>query len=244
VGYLVKIDADGSELWSRTYPSSLGEITATAVRETSDGGLIVGGGMEGVTEGARDSFLMKTDSLGNMTWLKPFEGSDAVTHGYDVVQTSNDTYVLVGSSDPYGGRQATDVLLIHYELGEPAPKVVINSLDTDWISIPEGRTLNMRVMLDAGNQLGVDGDWWISCLTPSGQRAYYNPEMFGSWTTTVAPSFQGPLRDTSPSEVLETIHLPPGVYRFSFAVDLNMNGTVDMDSLYSHQATVNIVARP
>ena len=54
---------------------------------------------------------------------------------------------------------------------------------------------------------------------------------------------QGNLFDLATFPVLNNIPvsgLPPGTYTFYFAVDMNMNGTLDFDELFLNSVVVNI----
>ena len=64
--YLVKTDANGDTLWTKTYggTSALYGDAAYCVQLTNDGGFIIAGEYDDGS-GLADMFLVKTDSLGN-----------------------------------------------------------------------------------------------------------------------------------------------------------------------------------
>lgn len=64
--YLVKTDANGDTLWTKTYGSSEDD-DAAFLKQTNDGGFVIGGVTQGFPEsgGGEHLYLVKTDGLGN-----------------------------------------------------------------------------------------------------------------------------------------------------------------------------------
>ncbi len=67
---LMKTDASGNEIWSRTYNLGLNDW-ARSLQKTSDGGFIIAG-MTEVSPQIFDPFLIKTDSAGIMQWQRQY----------------------------------------------------------------------------------------------------------------------------------------------------------------------------
>jgi hypothetical protein len=91
--WLIKVDANGNELWNRTFGAwnrtfgGRGEW-ANSVQQTIDGGYILAG---------RGFLLIKTDAIGNMQWgknkkIKGKEFADA----HSARQTSDGGYIIAG----------------------------------------------------------------------------------------------------------------------------------------------------
>jgi len=103
--YLVKIDAIGNVKWTK----SIGGINyndAYSMQITADKGFILGGYTGGYTDSlgyfsGGDIYIVKTDSLGNLSWAKsyPHVGSEWCT---GVIQTTDGGYALTGYSDSFG----------------------------------------------------------------------------------------------------------------------------------------------
>jgi len=107
--YLVKVDSQGIEEWSRTFGGS-DDDGGWSVQVTSDGGYVIAGWTYSFGAGGSDAYLVKTDSLGLEEWSTTFGGS-----GYDdsrsVQVTSDGGYILAGITWPLGANR-TDVYLV------------------------------------------------------------------------------------------------------------------------------------
>ncbi len=93
--YLIKTDASGDTLWTRTYGGADPEI-ANCVQQTSDDGYII--------VGCKGSFLnyqiylIKTDTSGDTLWTRTYGTEEGKDYGYFVQQTSDGSYIITGSN--------------------------------------------------------------------------------------------------------------------------------------------------
>ncbi|MDD4050488.1 MAG: FlgD immunoglobulin-like domain containing protein [candidate division Zixibacteria bacterium] len=104
--YIVKLRQDGDSVWSRTFGTEGHETDACSAKETSDGGLIVAGygiGQFGVT--GADFYLMKLDSWGNLVWDNNYDYDTTTDYGFDVCQTLDGGFIMVGYSYYYSESQ-------------------------------------------------------------------------------------------------------------------------------------------
>ena len=93
--WLVKADVHGNMEWNQTYGGTGYEIACSVV-QTSDGGYALAGLTDPIgIDGASDGWLVKTDSLGNMEWNKPYGGAGHDTFR-SLVATSDGGFVLAG----------------------------------------------------------------------------------------------------------------------------------------------------
>ena len=112
---LVKVDSSGDTQWSKTYGDGTGDC-ASCVAESSDGGyVLVGyGAMQSYWRG--NSWLVKTDSAGNMEWNRTYGEPGHYAVVYSVVETGDGGYALAGCTESFGvGKE--DFWLIKTDVG-------------------------------------------------------------------------------------------------------------------------------
>ncbi|MBK9418888.1 MAG: hypothetical protein IPN62_16805 [Flavobacteriales bacterium] len=106
--YLVKVNANGT--WHGPGPTGPPRReTASAVRQTADGGYILSGRTDGV--GAGDFLLVRTDAVGAVQWTKAY-GVPGSEDGVTVKQTTDGGYIMGGSSENILGPTGEDMCLI------------------------------------------------------------------------------------------------------------------------------------
>jgi len=103
--WLLKTNANGDSLWSKTYGGASLE-RAYSVVECSDGGFAVGGHSFSFGVGGSDFWLVRTDSNGDSLWSKTI-GTTSSDPGYFMRQTADNGFVLAGVSS--GGGAGADV---------------------------------------------------------------------------------------------------------------------------------------
>ena len=84
---LLKVDADGNELWSKTFGGPAQE-RGNAIRRTADGGAILVGSTKSFGAGGTDLYLVRTDDLGNEVWSTTY-GGELEEEGYDAHYTED-----------------------------------------------------------------------------------------------------------------------------------------------------------
>jgi hypothetical protein len=109
---LIKTDANGNELWNKTYGASgLSFDWGNSVVETATGGFIIAGvknamGLPPDAEG----WLIKTDANGNKLWDKTFGGIGSDSFN-SVSHTKDGGYIMTGYTKSFGVN-LSDVWLI------------------------------------------------------------------------------------------------------------------------------------
>jgi|GEM_PF-1883226 len=97
--YLIKVDTNGNEQWSRTFGGSDWD-KGYSVLVTNDGGYIIAGYTWSYGAVGSDVYLIKTDELGNEQDSRIFDGN-GWDYGYSVQQTSDGGYIIAGETDSF-----------------------------------------------------------------------------------------------------------------------------------------------
>jgi hypothetical protein len=98
--YLVKTDSLGTMEWDTTFGGHETDY-GYSVRQTTDGGFILGGTTPSFGVGMKDMYLVKTDSLGNYEWDQTF-GGNGDDECHSIQQTNDGGYILGGYTNSYG----------------------------------------------------------------------------------------------------------------------------------------------
>ena len=141
--WLIKTDSKGNMVWDKKFGG--GELYdggyGNTVKQTSDGGYIIGGGYWDYSEYNHDIWLIKTDEDGNMVWDNTF-GDTSEEFISDVEQTNDSGYIISGSKGLPGNTDAC--LLKTNESGE------LEWYSTYGVSGEESRAYSVEQTLDGG----------------------------------------------------------------------------------------------
>jgi len=107
--WLIRTDADGDTLWTRTYGGS-NEDVAFSVLVAADSGFVVCGFTRSSGAGERDVWLIRTDAAGDTLWTRTYGGAET-DYGQSVVPTADGGYFIAGYTYSYGAVQS-DFLLV------------------------------------------------------------------------------------------------------------------------------------
>ena len=98
--WLVKTDADGDSLWSRTFGGE-GSDQCHSMIQTADGGFALAGWAESFGAGRSDMWLVRTNADGDSLWSRTFGGEDW-DRCFSVIQTTDRGYALAGYTRSFG----------------------------------------------------------------------------------------------------------------------------------------------
>jgi hypothetical protein len=110
--FLMKTDSNGDSLWTKTYGGDSTDI-GRSVCQTSDGGYIIAGVTNSFGAGSGDVYLIRTDSTGDAIWTQTYGGSN-YDEGWQVLQTLDGKYIIIGSTASFGAG-GFDVWLLKIE---------------------------------------------------------------------------------------------------------------------------------
>ena len=108
--YLLKTDANGDTIWTRTY-GKFGFESGFSVHQTPDGGYIILGYTAGLGGDAADIYLLKVDILGNLLWTNGFHAMGYNLYPGSFQPTTDGGYIFTGITNSFGAGN-DDVLLL------------------------------------------------------------------------------------------------------------------------------------
>ena len=108
--WLIKTDKFGNKQWDRHFGEVGKSANGYSVHQTIDSGYIITGQIEPMGDHFVDIWLIKTGSSGNMEWNRTFGGRQN-EFGYSVIQISDGSYIVVGTTNSFGHGKG-DVWLI------------------------------------------------------------------------------------------------------------------------------------
>jgi len=99
--YLLKLNASGDSLWTRTYGGN-GSEEGHSVKQTIDGGFIITGeSFASFGPASNNIYLIKTDNSGNAVWSWVYGGVEN-DRAFDVEQMPDKGFVIAGGTESYG----------------------------------------------------------------------------------------------------------------------------------------------
>ena len=110
--YLVKTNASGVTLWSRTYQNPNDGNFCESIQLTPDGGYILGGYRLEYSRDQYDVYLLKTNASGDTLWSRTYGSPTGNETAYSLEVTSDSGYVIAGTTRSVGPGTQADVWLI------------------------------------------------------------------------------------------------------------------------------------
>jgi hypothetical protein len=170
--YLVKLDAEGSKAWEKTYTDW--DTAAQGAQQTDDGGYVMVGTASN-DEGTLDMILLvKTDASGDIDWFNRYAAEDPtnagvliISDGYAVQQTSDGGYMLAGEAY-YNGQ--TDACIV--KTGAAGEK--------EFAKVAGDSTKDEHIYAARQTE---DGGYILA--------GAYDPEDFASWVTLIKLNSSG-----------------------------------------------------
>jgi hypothetical protein len=163
--YLVKTNALGDSLWTRTYGGHHYEYARSVI--TNNNGYTIVGHSQSFGNADKDMYIVRTTLLGDVLWAKVI-GEEREDWGYDIETTSDGCYVVAGYTNSYG-ESDNKAWLVKLEADPTAvddkvlsPRVSIrchpnpfNPATTITYRLPEDCLVTVSVYDTAGRKLAV-----------------------------------------------------------------------------------------
>ncbi len=160
--YIVRTDAQGDQIWSRTIGGN-GNEHARHAQVTTDGGIITVGYSDGFGAGGKDFYVVKVDANGNLEWEKTFGGSGE-EFANTIVQTVGGAYIVGGSTEGSGfGSGSGDGYIVKINAGG-------NSVWIKTIGTSEAESIS-KIKITPDGDLIILGNKWTPSV--SGSQDYF-----------------------------------------------------------------------
>jgi len=197
--YVIRLDADGTEVWSTTLNSGSNE-SGTAALEAANGDLLVlavisyAGGSSGMY---RDTRLYRLDSQGNVLWNKLYRGDDKQA-GDAMAWTTDGDIVIAGLSE----LSTYTTALFDFWLA----RVDAETGDLQWSGIEGSQYADdYGISMSAGSE----GSFLVAGLGPGFPLLEFDETGVVTWIRNAAPDF-GIYSGFAVLELEDGSHLIPG----------------------------------
>jgi hypothetical protein len=127
--YLVKTNSSGDTLWTKVFGGTSDDFP-WSVRQTTDGGYIIGGYTHSFSADNDDVYLIKTDGNGDSLWTKAFGGASD-DDGFSVQQTIDGGYIIAGTTYSFGSGSYDFYLIKTDAIGVPLWIKTYGGISTD-----------------------------------------------------------------------------------------------------------------
>jgi hypothetical protein len=98
--WVLKVDPTGKVLWNKSVGGEDAD-SAAYITQSKDGGYLVAGFTFSFGAGNRDFWLFKISDSGKVLWSCT-QGDEGFQEAYNVIDAGNNSYVMVGWTDPIG----------------------------------------------------------------------------------------------------------------------------------------------
>jgi gliding motility-associated-like protein len=173
---LIRLDANGSVLWLKTYGLSDRREIFYKARETSDGGIITIGSVFGPVAGEGYILICKLDGNGNLQWTNKYRSStNSFAEGADIIELTEGNFAFIGDDRIkllYGKLSVSGTLLWNREVKLSDSTRAINITENNYEDIEIATT-------------GMDTGWHVSNLidvTRSNGNLVWRKRLGGSVT--------------------------------------------------------------
>ena len=181
--------------------------------------------------------------LSNLNWNNDWTETAKIDLSSFIGQTITIAYVATSDDSLWTNFYIDDLEVISGTIDQPVsplPNIKINGSDGP-ITVSSTTPVSITVGLDPGSFSGQNADWWVAESVPSGDFQYYNLSK-GSFVPGLLPTHKGALFSLNSTPLLNSYYLTEGTHNFYFAVDLNMNGSLDMNSIFYDRVIVNVTS--
>ncbi len=177
--HFLKLDVNGNVLVEKTFGGN-GIERGIRLAATSDGNFILIGTTESKGAGAKDIWVIKVDSGGNVIWDKTFGGIENDDPA-DVIQLENGNYVVAGTTESFGAGSRDMYVLWLDENGNKYNEFIHGGEDIDGCSQVIEMVSNQLMLFGYTTNFGADSrDFYLLNISNFGERIRVSKRFGGS----------------------------------------------------------------
>jgi len=171
LAWLIKLDTNGDSTWSKLYGPA--GTFSFSVQQTLDGGYITTGDACNDSTGSVDVWLMKTDEIGNTVWTRKFGGNTYYDAGFDVKQTLDGGYIIIGDTFSFGAGGRDIILIKTDSLGNNVWIKTFGGPNSDGGNSVQQTNDGGYILIGSTNSFGQgNADLWLIRSNSSGDSVW------------------------------------------------------------------------
>ena len=172
--YLIKTNANGDTIWTRTYGGSSYDA-GLCVQQTPDSGYVICGHTN------FDVYLLRTDAFGNTLWSRTYGGNGG-DYGESLDQTTDGGFIIAGHSGSYSNNWSDVYLLKTDSLGNQQWYRIFSASQYDNRGEEVQQTSDGGYIIAGYTFRGDHSDLYVIKTDSSG---------YAEWTQTIVDSASG-----------------------------------------------------
>jgi hypothetical protein len=129
--YLIKTDAKGDTLWTRTYGGK-GREEGRAAIQTADGGYALTGYSMSLGDTLGDFYTLKTNATGDVIWTNKFGGTQ-LDLANDILEQKTGGFIVCGETKSFGAGKSDGILLEISDTGSSGRTYLIGNKEDDYL---------------------------------------------------------------------------------------------------------------
>jgi len=166
-GLVIKTNSIGDTLWLNTYGgASYDELYS--ICEDNNGNYLICGTTYNLVNGSYDIYVIKITVNGELIWDRSFGGTGP-DNSYSIIQTNDNNYVIVGSTESFGA-EGIDVYLIKINSdGDTIWTRTFGGASDDWASSIQETVDGGYIILGYTHSFGGNKDVYLIKTDENGQ---------------------------------------------------------------------------